>query len=92
VGSFHRDGGGGRVRCWRYHHAGRPTKTVTVYTPEIDRKAALGILGLDEGANRVAIRGRYHALLKRIHPDNGGTAQLAAIVNEAHDVLEGRPQ
>lgn len=45
------------------------------------------ILGLQPGASEEAIREAHRGLMKRIHPDAGGTSGLAARVNQAKDVL-----
>lgn len=48
---------------------------------------AYEILGLQPGAGEEAIREAHRTLIKRIHPDAGGTSGLAARVNQAKDVL-----
>jgi len=48
---------------------------------------AYEILGLQPGAGAEAVREAHRALMKRIHPDAGGTSGLAARVNQAKDVL-----
>ncbi|WP_293800529.1 DnaJ domain-containing protein [uncultured Bosea sp.] len=51
------------------------------------QQEAYDILGLQSGAGEEAIREAHRALMKRIHPDAGGTSGLAARVNQAKDVL-----
>lgn len=54
---------------------------------KMSRKKALEILGLKEGADRETIQKSHRELLKRVHPDRGGSNYLAAMINEARNVL-----
>jgi DnaJ domain len=51
---------------------------------------AYEILGLTPGAPDEAVRRAYKDLMKRLHPDQGGSTYLAARVNQARDVLLNR--
>ena len=53
----------------------------------MSRREALQVLGLEDGASRADILQAYRDLIKRLHPDRGGPAYLAAKVNEAREVL-----
>ena len=56
-------------------------------TSVMSREDALDVLGLEEGATPDDIRAAHHRLMKRLHPDQGGTTFLATQVNQAKDVL-----
>ena len=56
---------------------------------DMTREEALAVLGLTEGASVDDIRAAHRRLIQRMHPDVGGTADLAARINRAKDVLLG---
>lgn len=56
---------------------------------DMTRQEALATLGLQEGATDEEIRTAHRRLILRMHPDAGGTAELAARINRAKDVLLG---
>lgn len=56
-------------------------------TGAMTRVDALAVLGLQEDASDDEIRNAYSALIKKVHPDRGGSAYLASRVNLARDVL-----
>ena len=53
---------------------------------------AYEVLGLQPGAKAEDIVHAHRTLMKRIHPDQGGTNYLAARVNEAKDTLLRQPR
>ena len=56
----------------------------------MSRSEALEVLGLDEGASAADIIRAHRTLMKKFHPDHGGSTALAARVNQAKDVLMQR--
>ncbi len=77
AGDPHRDAGsGGETRA-------RRSGTIT-------EDEAYEILGLKKGAPAADIARAHRDLMKKLHPDLGGTTDLAARVNEAKDVLMRR--
>jgi hypothetical protein len=51
---------------------------------------AYEVLGLHKGATRDDVMRSHRSLIKKLHPDQGGSTDLAARVNEAKDVLMRR--
>jgi hypothetical protein len=77
-----------RFPAWRQDAQGnaaggqrRPANT------KMTDEEAYQILGLQPGAGRDEIGRAHRALMKKLHPDQGGSTYLAARVNEAKDTL-----
>jgi preprotein translocase subunit Sec63 len=51
------------------------------------KRNAYRILGLSEGASVDQINEAHRRLIAKVHPDSGGSSELAAKVNEARDTL-----
>ncbi|HET9068644.1 MAG TPA: DnaJ domain-containing protein [Amaricoccus sp.] len=49
---------------------------------------AYRILGLAPGASLAEVRAAYGRLIRRVHPDLGGSSELAALINAAKEVLD----
>jgi DnaJ-domain-containing protein 1 len=56
----------------------------------MSRDEAYAILGVEPGASKDAILEAYKRLMKKMHPDQGGSTYLAQRINLARDVLVGK--
>ena len=57
-----------------------------------DEQEARAILGLRAGDGEPEIRAAHRRLLAAVHPDRGGSADLAQRINLARDVLLRQPR
>ncbi|MGJ5179530.1 DnaJ domain-containing protein [Bradyrhizobium oligotrophicum] len=78
-----------RFPAWRQHAerdaAGGQRRAAS--STKMTQEEAYQILGLQPGAGRDEIGRAHRALMKKLHPDQGGSTYLAARVNEAKDTL-----
>jgi hypothetical protein len=80
-----------REPAWRDHaQAGADPGPSSWVSGKMTEEEAYQILGLQKGASAGDIGRAHRALMKKLHPDQGGSTYLAARVNEAKDVLMRR--
>jgi DnaJ domain len=78
-----------RFPAWRQDAQGNATggQRRAATSGKMTDEEAYQILGLQPGAGRADIGRAHRALMKKLHPDQGGSTYLAARVNEAKDTL-----
>ena len=78
-----------RFPAWREHAQGNAAggQGRAAASGKMTDEEAYQILGLKPGAGRDEIGRAHRALMKKLHPDQGGSTYLAARVNEAKDTL-----
>jgi hypothetical protein len=72
---------------WREHAQSDATAPPSTASGKMLEQEAYQILGLQPGASAEAIGAAHRTLMKKFHPDQGGTTYLAARINEAKEVL-----
>jgi hypothetical protein len=78
-----------RFPAWRQDAQGNTAggQSRPAASGKMTSEEAYQILGLQPGAGRDEIGRAHRALMKKLHPDQGGSTYLAARVNEAKDTL-----
>jgi len=75
---------------WREHaqqDAGPRSGREATPSGKMTEQEAYQVLGLQPGATEEEIGRAHRSLMKKLHPDQGGSTYLAARVNQAKDVL-----
>lgn len=81
-----------RFPGWREHAEPDPDagRRADPQRGAMSEEEAYQILGLEPGAGAEAIGRAHRSLMKKLHPDQGGSTYLASRVNQAKDVLLNR--
>jgi hypothetical protein len=77
-----------REPTWSEHaQADAPSGRRAASTGKMSEQEAYEILGLQPGASAEDISRAHRTLMKKLHPDQGGSTYLAARINEAKETL-----
>jgi hypothetical protein len=79
-----------RQPSWREHAQGDAaagSRTRAAPSGKMTEEEAYQILGVQPGATAEDVSRAHRSLMKKLHPDQGGSTYLAARVNAAKDVL-----
>jgi hypothetical protein len=74
----------GAVAWWKF---GQRRRLASPPPPQVDLAGARALLGVGAQADAAAIRAAHRKLIAAVHPDAGGSTDLAARVTAARDLL-----
>jgi DnaJ family protein C protein 19 len=69
---------------YAFYHYGKRYLTAP---GQMDKSEAAKLLGLTSDASSAAVLEAHRRLITKVHPDAGGSAELASRINQARDVL-----
>jgi len=72
---------------WRGPARVRPSRQIAPILVDPELAEAYSVLGIDETATDSEIRIAYRRIAASVHPDRGGSVELARRVNAARDTL-----
>ncbi len=80
-----------RAPAWREHAqgdtGGGDMGRASTRSGAMTEEEAYQVLGLEPGAEPARVREAHRTLMKKVHPDHGGSDYLAARINQAKDVI-----
>jgi hypothetical protein len=76
-----------REPSWREHAQGDAAAGQSARRGKMTEEEAYQVLGVPAGASADEIGRAHRSLMKKLHPDQGGSTYLAAQINEAKEVL-----
>jgi DnaJ homolog subfamily C member 19 len=71
---------GAAILWWLWRNAMKPSSSMS-------RTQAEKLLGVGPESDAVTILEAHKRLIAKVHPDAGGSAELAAQINQARDIL-----
>jgi len=77
----------GVAKAIKSNGTGQQNHSPAYSTLAMNEQRALSILGLQKGASKNDIIEAHKRLMQKMHPDKGGSEELAAQINHAKDTL-----
>ncbi len=74
---------------WRASEGGERRERGRATSGSMTEAEAYAVLGLEPPVSRAAIAAAHRNLMKKVHPDQGGSTYLATKINQAKDLLLG---